>query len=70
MDTGYRPCSVVSIWGIALVQEILIKLIPPSPEQRMEIEKMSDNEVVKRVYQMGSAIKSVFSYENEFYNAR
>ena len=37
----------------ALVQEILIKLMPPhSKEQRKEIEKMSDDEVVKRVYQI------------------
>ena len=37
----------------SLVQEILIKLMPPhSKEQRKEIEKMSDDEVVKRVYQI------------------
>ena len=35
----------------ALVQEILIKLMLLSPEQRKEIERMSDDEVVKRVYQ-------------------
>ena len=36
----------------AIVQEILIKFMPPSPEQRKEIEKMSDDEVVKMVYQI------------------
>ena len=36
----------------ALVQEILINLMPPSQNQRMEIEKMSDDELLKRVYQI------------------
>ncbi|CBI25483.3 unnamed protein product, partial [Vitis vinifera] len=36
----------------AVVQEILFKFMPPSPEQRKEIEKMGENEVLKRVYRI------------------
>ncbi|KAJ9683822.1 hypothetical protein PVL29_016359 [Vitis rotundifolia] len=36
----------------AVVKEILFKFMPPSREQRKEIEKMGDNEVLKRVYRI------------------
>ncbi|XP_034704997.1 putative disease resistance protein At1g50180 isoform X2 [Vitis riparia] len=36
----------------AVVQEILINFMSPPQEQRKEIEKMSDNEVLKRVYRI------------------
>ena len=47
-------CSVSQQFNFrALVQEILVEFLPPdSKEEREKIEKMSDDEKVKRVYQI------------------
>ena len=47
-------CSVSQQFNFrALVQEVLVEFLPPnSKEEREKIEKMSDHEKVKRVYQI------------------